>query len=240
MDTLRAEIRTLKEKWRDQPRGGYYDALSDLLFKAGKITAAMNLMESSLPVDEAPDPYRGDADSAWWFRRGMEYADACLFEEAVACLQRALAAGADGFETHYCLAGVYKSLERPDKAETHCRLSLTRNPGFAPTFLLLASVLRMTGRLDDSADAARMAVLLDPDCAPAHYDLACYYALAGKGEKALAALESAITRGFCDFEWAGRDPDLEAIRDLPEFRGLLESSSQRTFRADFRADVGNE
>src|SRR5690606_41904104 len=62
--------------------------------------------------------------------RGMEYADACLFEEASACLNRALAAGADNFETHYCLAGVYKSLERPDKAETHCRLSVERNPGF--------------------------------------------------------------------------------------------------------------
>ncbi|HEY8351220.1 MAG TPA: hypothetical protein VIK87_01630 [Sphingomonadales bacterium] len=221
MDTLRAEIRTLKEKWRDQPRNGYYDALSDLLFKAGKITAAMNLMESSFDPEDGSGTTRGEVDGAWWFRRGMEYADACLFEEAVACLQRALAAGADGFETHYCLAGVYKSLERPDKAETHCRLSLSRNPGFAPTFLLLASVLRMTGRIEDSADAARMAVLLDPDCAPAHYDLACYYALSGQEEKALAALESAIARGFCDFEWAGRDPDLETLRDRPEFRNLL-------------------
>ncbi|HEX2612420.1 MAG TPA: tetratricopeptide repeat protein [Fibrobacteria bacterium] len=217
MDVLRAEIRTLREKWRDQPRAPYYDALSDLLLRAGKITAAMNLMESSL-VEEATGH---EADGAWWFRRGMEYADACLFEESVACLNRSLAAGADGFETHYCLAGVYKSLERPDMAEAHCRHSLRHNPGFAPTFLLLASVLRMTGRLEDSADAARMAVLLDPDCAPAHYDLACYYALAGYTDKAIAALENAFTRGFCDFEWVARDPDLEAVRGAPEFGRLM-------------------
>lgn len=228
MDALREEIRTLREKWRDQPRAPYYDALSDLLLRAGKITAAMNLMESSFTDDGAPGH---DADAAWWFRRGMEYADASLFEESVACLSRALAAGADGFETHYCLAGVYKSLERPDMAEAHCRDSLRHNPGFAPTFLLLASVLRMTGRLEDSADAARMAVLLDPDCAPAHYDLACYYALAGQRDKALAAFETALTRGFCDFDWAVRDPDLEALRAAPEFGKLLRGYAEAAGRA---------
>jgi hypothetical protein len=64
-------------------------------------------------------------------------------------------------------------------------------------------------------------VLLDPDCAPAHYDLACYYALAGQKDKALAAFETALTRGFCDFDWAVRDPDLEALREAPEFGRLL-------------------
>lgn len=215
MKALRDEILTLREKWRDMPQEPFYDELSDLLFKAGKISAAMNLMEAShrVPGEE----HEGDpqTDGAWWFRRGMEYADACVYEEASACLNRALAAGADNFETHYCLAGVYKSLERPDRAEHHCRASIRHNPGFAPTFLLLASVLRMTGRVSASADAARMAVMLDPDCAPAHYDLACYYALAGELEKALSALETALDKGFCDFEWACRDPDLETLRPFP-------------------------
>lgn len=233
MNALRAEIQSLREKWGEHPSAPYYDELSDLLFKAGKITAAMNLMESSFkPAGEGAEPVAageaaGDGEGSWWFRRGMEYADACLFEEAAACLNRALAAGADDFETHYCLAGVYKSLERPDKAETHCRLSLRHNPGFAPTFLLLASIARMTGRFEDSADAARMAVLLEPDCAPAYYDLACYYALAGEEGKALTALEAALNKGFCDFEWVGRDPDLESLRNRDAFRNLLRSYAER-------------
>jgi tetratricopeptide (TPR) repeat protein len=229
MDALRHEIRVLRDKWResapDAP-GSYYDELSDLLFKAGKITAAMNLMEASLQADALPKG-EPEQDGAWWFRRGMEYADACLYEESCACLNRALAAGSDNFETHYCLAGLYKSLERLDKAEYHCRLSLSHNPAFSPSFLLLASISRLGGRLEDSADAARMAVLLDPDCAPAYYDLACYYALAGQAAKALAALESALAKGFCDFEWAGRDPDLAPLRDRPEFGELLATYAAR-------------
>ncbi len=224
-DILRQEVRALREKWRDQPPAPLYDELSDLLFKAGKITAAMNLMESSLRAAPSPDDVATDLsdDGAWWFRRGMEYADACLYEEACACLNRALAAGGENFETHYCLAGLYKSLERPDKAEHHCRVSLRHNPGFAPSFILLASITRMTGRVEESADAARMAVLLDPDCAPAHYDLACYYALSGECDKALKALRSAMDKGFCDFEWADRDPDLAPLREHAEFRRLLET-----------------
>jgi tetratricopeptide (TPR) repeat protein len=230
MNALRVEIQSMRDKWRDLPTAPFYDELSDLLFKAGKITAAMNLMESSflaLGTDASQVNTLGalneSADGSWWFRRGMEYADACLFEEASACLNLALAGGADTFETHYCLAGIYKSLERPDKAEAHCRLSLRHNPGFAPTFLLLAATTRMTGRIDESTEAARMAVLLDPDCAPAHYDLACYYALAGDEGKALTAFETALSKGFCDLEWAGRDPDLEGLRCRPEFRDLLQS-----------------
>jgi tetratricopeptide (TPR) repeat protein len=241
MNALRLEIQSLRDKWRDQPKEPFYDELSDLLFKAGKITAAMNLMESSVRVPDmeqvadhssaadSADSQMDDAfgmtgsEGAWWFRRGMDYADACLFEEASACLNRALVAGADDFETHYCLAGIYKSLERPDKAEQHCRLSMRHNPGFAPTFLLLAAISRMTGRVEDSADAARMAVLLEPDCAPAHYDLACYYALAGEEDKALSAFEAALSKGFCDFDWVNSDPDLARLRGRPEFGDLLRS-----------------
>ncbi len=227
METLRTEIRALREKWRDQPPGSYYDELSDLLFKAGKITAAMNLMESSLRIDSFPRNPMSGQDGAWWFRRGMEYADACLYEESCACLNRAVAAGSDNFETHYCLAGLYKSLERFDRAEAHCRQSLAHNPAFSPSFILLASLSRLAGRIEDSTDAARMAVLLDPDCAPAHYDLACYYTLAGDTAKAITSLETALVKGFCDFEWAGRDPDLEKLRSHPEFRGLLDSYASR-------------
>jgi tetratricopeptide (TPR) repeat protein len=224
MNALRAEILTLREKWRDMPQDPFYDELSDLLFKAGKITAAMNLMEASHRVPSLGEGDQSDfagpdaapeIDGSWWFRRGMDYADACVFEEAGACLTRALAAGAENFETHYCLAGIYKSLERADQAEAHCRASIGHNPGFAPSYLLLASILRLTGRVAQSADAARMAVMLDPDCAPAHYDLACYYALAGEPSKALSALSTALDKGFCDFDWAGRDPDLEALRPFP-------------------------
>ncbi len=222
-DPMRDEILTLREKWQGQPSSLFYQELSDFLFKSGKIAAAMNLMEKALKADADPeiDSGAGLEDGARWFRRGLEYADACLYEEACVCLNRALEAGCENFEAHYCLAGVYKSLGGIGEAKKHCRKSLEYNPNFAPAFILLGSITKLEGAYAESAGAAKKALLIDPDCAPAYYDLACYYALDGEEDKALMAFEMALAKGFCDFDWAGQDPDLGGIRHLQEFRLLL-------------------
>jgi tetratricopeptide (TPR) repeat protein len=229
-EPLREEIQTLREKW-GPTSPNLYPELADLLFKAGKIAAAMNLLERSLKEDDPASGERlaesGPEEGAWWFRRGLEYAEACLYEEAGACLNRALEAGCENFETHYCLAGVAKSLGQLDEAERHCRKSLEYNSGFAPAFILLGSILKLMGRFLDSANAAKRALLLDPDCAPAHYDLACYYALAGNAEKSLVALEMALAKGFCDFDWIRSDPDLGEVQSRPEFQLLMQSYAVR-------------
>jgi adenylate cyclase len=85
----------------------------------------------------------------------------------------------------------------------------------------------MEGRLDEAASAAKKALLIDPECAPAHYDLACYYALSGETEKALMAMEMALAKGFCDFDWAAHDPDLESISTRQEFRLLLRTYAEK-------------
>ncbi len=221
-DPMRSEIQTLREKWQGQPAAFLYQELSDFLFKSGKIPAALNLVERSwkeASEEETPDP--SPEEGAWWFRRGLEYADACLYEEACACLNRALEAGCENFEAHYCLAGLYKSLGRTGEAKTHCRKSLEYNPGFAPAYVLLGSIAKLENRFDESAAAAKKALLLDPECAAAHYDLACYYALSGQDEKALVALEMALAKGFSDLDWASGDPDLAGICGRPEFKLLL-------------------
>jgi len=230
-DPVRAEIEALREKWKGQPTSSLYRELSDLLFKTGKITAAMNLMERSLKAVAAggngDTAESGPEEGAWWFRRGLEYADASLFEEASLSLNRAIEAGCDNFESHYCLAGVYKSLDNIEAANRHCRKSLEYNPNFAPANILLGSIAKMDGRLDDAAIAAKKALLIDPNCAPAHYDLACYYALSGETEKALMAMEMALAKGFSDFEWASHDSDLESISSSQEFHLLLRTYAEK-------------
>lgn len=217
---LREEIQGLREKWQGHDAPHLYRELSDLLFTAGKIPAAMNLIENSFAVKtegEASAP----EDGKRWFHQGLEYADACLYEEACACLNRAIDAGLETFETHFCLAGVQKSLGKLEEAENHCRKSLEYHPEFSPAYILLGSIAKLQGHLTQSIEAIENALLLDPDFAPAHYDLACYRALSGEPRKAFTALQTALARGFCDFEWMERDPDLAPLRAFPEFAVLL-------------------
>ncbi len=252
-DCLRDKVGLLRERlkiFRDDKT--LYQELSDLLFQAGKIAAAMNILEKAFTpagtgnpspalVDPErdpespslqgsrlqPPPDRCAPEGKRFFDRGLEFADAYLYEDAVECLLQALENGLDTFETHYCLAGVLKSLEKIREAEIHCRRSLALNPRFAPAYILLGSLLKKPGCLEESVTACKKAVLLDPECTAAYYDLACYYSLLSKREQALAAMEMALCKGFSDFEWLRRDPDLEDLRLNPEFEFLLQSYRQK-------------
>ena len=196
----------------------------------------MNILERSLDAQEGDrraEPVRPPADSQgqegkWLFDRGLEFADAFLYEDAVECFRQALENGPETFEIHYCLAGVYKSLEKSAEAERHCRRSLELNARFAPGYILLGSILKRPGSLEESVLACKKALLLDPDCLAAYYDLACYYSLLGKGEQSLAAMEMALCKGFTDFDWLLKDPDLESLRLTPEFQLLLRSYRQKS------------
>ncbi|HAK95583.1 MAG TPA: hypothetical protein DCM87_11395 [Planctomycetes bacterium] len=56
------------------------------------------------------------------------------------------------------------------------------------------------------------------------YDLACAYALSGRPAEAIDALLASIEKGFRDREHLVRnDPDLESLRQLPEFRRVVDA-----------------
>ncbi len=247
-ELLRDKVCLLRERIKASRDGkALYRELSDLLLRAGKISAAMNILEKSLdlgPEADASEGFRVDPENhpsrpesaperhgmerhgqegKWLFDRGLEFADAYLYEDAVECFQQAMDSGHDTFDAHYCLAGVYKSLDRYPEAELQCRRSLELNPRFAPGYILLGALLKNPGRLEESVAACKKAVLIDPDCTAAYYDLACYYSLLAKREQSLAAMEMALCKGFTDFEWVLKDPDLEALRQNPEFKLLLKS-----------------
>jgi tetratricopeptide (TPR) repeat protein len=231
MDELKDKVCLLRERIKGSREDKtLYRELSDLLLQAGKISAAMNILEKSLQADldsdEAVEP--AGHEGKWHFDRGLEFADAYLYEDAIDSFLQALDCGQDSFETHYCLAGVYKSIEKLGEAEKHCRRSLELNPRFAPGYILLGAILKGPGGVDESITACKKALLLDPDCVAAYYDLACYYSLTGKNDQALAALEMALCKGFCDFDWLLRDPDLSSARLAPEFQLLLRSYRQKS------------
>lgn len=242
---LRDQVIQLRNRIHQEPWAGgatpALNALTDLLFKAGKISAAMNLVEKYLAENDSQSSTSDEAENSTqadgtaesvetvdadlgrkFFERGLEFADAFLYEEAVDAFDAALKLGHAPFETHYCLAGVRKSLSHYEEAETHIRRSLALNPAFAPAHILLGEILKPVGRLEESVEACKRALLLDPNSSAAYYDLACYFSLLNQGEKSLTAMEMALCKGFTDFDWLTEDPDLSVLRQRPEFHFLLQ------------------
>jgi predicted esterase len=80
----------------------------------------------------------------------------------------------------------------------------------------------MTARADlpRLVTCLEVATAIRPEDAVAWYNLACARSRGGLAKDALAALATALDRGFSDAALLASDPDLAAIRKLPEFAPL--------------------
>jgi hypothetical protein len=54
------------------------------------------------------------------------------------------------------------------------------------------------------------------------YNLACSYALTEQNVAAISMLSEAIERGYDDFRWLLKDPDLKRLRSLESFKSIQE------------------
>lgn len=98
---------------------------------------------------------------------------------------------------------------------------LARNGESLEVLRLLAELVSKKGLVDRAAELDAKVVALLPKDFLARYNLACSLARAGRPEEAIDSLSKAILLGYDDLAHMDVDPDLDSLRDLPEFRALL-------------------
>src|SRR5207244_2506960 len=84
----------------------------------------------------------------------------------------------------------------------------------------LVGILRQLGRDEEAAremERARELMAKEDE-----YNRACFMAICGESEEALALLRAALEKRQTNLDWAGRDPDFDSLRDDPRFAALLE------------------
>ena len=96
-----------------------------------------------------------------------------------------------------------------------------RCPDYIEVVGLLGGLYTKVGRIVDGLKMDRKLVRLEPDNATAHYNLACSLALCKKRPDALRSLRKAVSLGYDDLDWMQQDPDLEILKNDPEFQKLL-------------------
>lgn len=98
---------------------------------------------------------------------------------------------------------------------------LSRNGDSLEVLRLLAELVSKKGLVHRAVELdARVVELLPDDCL-ARYNIACSLARAGRSDEAIDSLSKAILLGYDDLAHVDVDPDLDSLRDLPEFRALL-------------------
>ena len=191
-------------------------------FAHRKNTQAIAEFETALSLD--PDLF----DACYFygrvcFQRGELQRAADLFE-------RAEQINEDDFQSPILLRQIYRSQGRLKDARQAARRGMERaerqlelNPDDTRALNLGLGALAELGEREKAIQFAERTLSIDGENPDTLYNVACGYALIGESERALDCLERAGLRGMAIAEWAENDSDLESLRALPRFRGLMDS-----------------
>ncbi len=98
---------------------------------------------------------------------------------------------------------------------------LQRQPNDIQVLRVLGELLSQKGLHSRMLEVDRRLVELRPHDGVARYNLACGLAQQGQTQAAMQELRRALELGYADFEHIEVDPDLELLRELPEFVEML-------------------
>lgn len=119
--------------------------------------------------------------------------------------------------TSYYLTGEFAP------AEQAFRQALALEPKSVEALTQLGTICLRTKRLDAAREYFEGVVSLGGADATVEYNLACVESLSQRPDKALKHLETAVQLGFTNTAEMEQDPDLAAVRSLPEFKRALRS-----------------
>jgi tetratricopeptide (TPR) repeat protein len=107
-------------------------------------------------------------------------------------------------------------------AEHDYRRIMELNPSHAEALNNLGVILIMQNRNDEAWRVLSEAVRANPSYADPHYNLACLHARSGRIGESLECLAAALRLNPEVRQWAEEDRDLEGLRQIPEFKKVIE------------------
>jgi serine/threonine protein kinase/Tfp pilus assembly protein PilF len=98
---------------------------------------------------------------------------------------------------------------------------LSLHPDDARAHMHYAIQLVRASRTEEAKAKAARAMELSPNDPLMLYNAACFYSNVGEHQLALQSLKKAIHSGYEFYEWIKRDPDLDPLRNAPEYVELM-------------------
>jgi TolB-like protein/Flp pilus assembly protein TadD len=149
------------------------------------------------------------------------------FEKALALFQKAIDIKPGFYVAHLDVKQTLVSLGRMADAKAALEKVaeilpnyLLQNPDDARAKLFYAITLLELGRREEAIAEGNAALELAPGDSLMLYNCACLYAQLGDKKKAIVTLRDAVAAGVTNYQWWKHDPDLDSLRDDPEFIAL--------------------
>lgn len=119
---------------------------------------------------------------------------------------------------------------RFDEAIGNYKKALHHNKTLKEAAINLSTAYMKNLNFDEALKTLKVGMALDSTNPHIHYNYACYYSLIGQPKASMEKLQEAIRLGFTNFKQIETDPDLEKLRQSPEFKiGALTSNMKISF-----------
>jgi len=198
-----------------------YTAMGLSYFIWGKFDEAAESGRKAIELD--PDDF-----IAYWTLGRIHYSTGKL-EEALDLFRRVIDIQPGFYVAYNDLKQTLLKLGRNEEAEEAYRRVialmpnyLLRNPDDSRARMFYAVALCDSGKREDAIREGKAAMDSSPGDSVMLYNGGCLYARLGDPARAVAALKQAIAAGVVNYGWMEQDPDLDSIRDEPEFKALME------------------
>jgi serine/threonine protein kinase/Flp pilus assembly protein TadD len=152
------------------------------------------------------------------------------YEKACRLLEQAGKVKLDDYQAPFLAASLYSKLDQHEEMNETARRGLNiakrqleLNPNDVRAVYLSAVAFQQLGDFESAIEWAERAINMEPDDHPVYYNVACIYSLLGQIDKAINYLKKAINVGFSARVWIESDPDLDPIRNHPEYEDVLNS-----------------
>ena len=158
-------------------------------------------------------------------REAEGYLELGLFQRALDALARWNQDSLRDGRVSYLRGEALRSLKRYREALYHLQFAAESVPENVHIFLALGWCHKRMGRLDLAIESLEQALELDSDEAIIHYNLACYWSLAGNKLYALRYLTQTLELDDRYRDFVDGEPDFDAVRDDPDFRTLTSATT---------------
>ncbi len=156
-------------------------------------------------------------------RRGETYRLMGKYEEALADFNSAIELDEKDVWANAQRGLTYRFMGKYEEALADYCNAIRLAPDDADSLVGLAACYRKLGQ---TAEYVQQIEIARPFLTEeSEYSRACFAAIVGEVDEALALLGTALEKGEADIEWVKRDPDFDWIRDDPRFIALLEGAA---------------
>ncbi len=149
------------------------------------------------------------------------YLELGMARHALDVLSRCGDGPAAPFQVLYLRGESLRALGRFREAIEPLSKAAITKPDNIHVWLALGWCHKRTGRIDLAIESLEEALAIDPDDALVHYNLACYWALAGNRRQALSYLSRAFGLNEEYRSLVANEPDFDPIRSDPAFQSLM-------------------